>query len=113
MSTSVSRSTVCRGRTRPARVGDVPRWTAFASEKKERLMRIATLALLMCGGCIAGGAVVVHGESSPDDRVMRQVMRQDLWAQQAVNARPNPKQLERIRSGQDPASMDAARKELT
>jgi hypothetical protein len=76
-------------------------------------MRKASLALLMCGGCIAGGTVVVHGEPAPDNRVMRQVMRQDLWAQQAVDSRPNPKQLERIRSGQDQGSMDRARKELT
>jgi hypothetical protein len=77
-------------------------------------MRKGIFALLMCGGCIAGGTVVVHGDpDSGDSRVMRQVMRQDLWAQQALDSRPNAKQLERIRSGQDQASMDRARKELT
>jgi hypothetical protein len=82
-------------------------------------MRMAFVALLMCGGCIAGGTLVVHGDpdaanrDAGNSRVMRQVMRQDLWAQQALDARPNPQQLERIRSGQDRASMDHARKELT
>jgi hypothetical protein len=74
---------------------------------------MAALAVLLCGGCIAGGTVVVHGDATaPDNRVMRQVMRQDLWAQQALDSRPNPRQLDRIRSGQDQGSMDRARKEL-
>jgi hypothetical protein len=78
------------------------------------MAKASFLLLMLCGGCIAGGTVVVHGDSSaPDNHVMRQVMRQDMWAQQAVDSRPNQRQLERIRSGQDQASMDRARKELT
>ena len=80
-------------------------------------MQRAFFALVLCGGCISGGAVVVH-ESGADpeasgSRVMRQVMRQDLWAQQALNSRPTPAQLEQLRSGRDAASMTRARKELT
>jgi hypothetical protein len=80
-------------------------------------MRKAILALAMCGGCISGGAVVVHDNPDPDassgSRVMRQAMRQDLWAQQALNSRPTPQQLETLRSGRDQASTQRARKELT
>jgi hypothetical protein len=79
-------------------------------------MRKAIFALLVCGGCISGGAVVVHDSSEPDSsgsRVMRQVMRQDLWAQQALNSRPTPQQLETLRSGRDQGSTQRARKELT
>jgi hypothetical protein len=75
-------------------------------------MRFATLALVLCGGCIAGGEVYVHENPVPDnDRIMRQVMRQDLYMQQALDGRPNDKLFMKIRSG-DPASMDRARKEL-
>jgi hypothetical protein len=77
-------------------------------------MRKAFLALLMCGGCIAGGSVVVHGNpDGGDDRVMRQVMKQDLWAKQALDSRPTPQQLDTIRAGKDRGSMDRARGELT
>lgn len=76
-------------------------------------MHKASLALIMCGGCIAGGSVVVHGSEGGDSRIMRQVMRQDLWAQQALDARPSPQQLETIRSGRDPGAIERARKELT
>jgi hypothetical protein len=78
------------------------------------MAKASFLLLMLCGGCIAGGTVVVHGDSgAPDNHVMRQVMRQDMWAQQAVDSRPNARQLERIRSGRDQASMDRARTELT
>lgn len=78
------------------------------------MAKASFLLLMLCGGCIAGGTVVVHGDSgAPDNHLMRQVMRQDMWAQQAVDSRPNARQLERIRSGQDQGSMDRARKELT
>jgi hypothetical protein len=78
------------------------------------MAKASFLLLMLCGGCIAGGTVVVHGDQgAPDNHVMRQVMRQDMWAQQAVDSRPNARQLERIRSGRDQASMDRARKELT
>ena len=77
-------------------------------------MRKASLALLICGGCIAGGSVVVHGDpDAGDNRVLRQVMKQKLWAQQAVNSRPNPQQLDNLRSGKDQASITRSRGELT
>jgi hypothetical protein len=82
-------------------------------------MQKVFFALVLCGGCISGGgAVVVHGsgESEPEasgNRVMRQVMRQDLWAQQALNSRPTQPQLDQLRSGRDPDSMKRARKELS
>jgi hypothetical protein len=76
----------------------------------------ASLALLLCGGCLSGGAVVVRGDDgraqAPDnDRVMRQVMRQDLYMQQALDARLNDKVIAKVRSG-DPGAMDRAHKEL-
>jgi hypothetical protein len=75
-------------------------------------MRFATLLLVLCGGCVAGGEVYVHENPVPDnDRIMRQVMRQDLYMQQALDARPNDKLFMKIRSG-DPSSMERARKEL-
>jgi hypothetical protein len=76
-------------------------------------MRAAPLALLLSVGCIAGGQVVVHGETGgPDnDRVMRQVMRQDLYMQQALDARLNDKLVAKVRQG-DPGSLERARKEL-
>jgi hypothetical protein len=79
------------------------------------MAKASFLLLMLCGGCIAGGTMVVHGETAaaPDNHLMRQVMRQDMWAQQAVDSRPNARQLERIRSGRDQASMDRAKKELT
>ena len=82
-------------------------------------MQKAFFALVLCGGCISGGAVVVHDSGTSGDpeasgsRVMRQVMRQDLWAQQALNSRPTQQQLEQLRAGRDPASIGRARKELT
>jgi hypothetical protein len=81
-------------------------------------MQKAFFALVLCGGCISGGAVVVHDSGTSGDpeasgsRVMRQVMRQDLWAQQALNSRPTQVQLEQLRTGRDPASINRARKEL-
>src|SRR3984885_6604519 len=105
MFSSSGRFTVERGRTHSSSVG----------ADKERAMRKAILALAMCGGCISGGSVVVHDNPEPDtssgSRVMRQVMRQDLWAQQALNSRPTPQQLETLRSGRDQGSTQRARKE--
>jgi hypothetical protein len=79
-------------------------------------MQRAFFALVLCGGCISGGAAVVVHDSGNDpegsgSRVMRQVMRQDLWAQQALNSRPTQAQLDALR-GRDADSIKRARKEL-
>lgn len=70
-------------------------------------MRRIFFALLLLGtGCLTGSANVVR-----DDRVTRELTRQERWARQAIDARPAPDQLESIR-GSDYGSVGAARKEL-
>jgi len=69
-------------------------------------MRNLFALLLLSAGCIAG-----HAVAERDDRLLREVSRQERWAQQAVEARPSPEQLERIRSS-DYEAVSAARKEL-
>ena len=69
-------------------------------------MRNLFALLLLSAGCIAGHAVVER-----DDRLLREITRQQRWAQQALEARPSPEQLERIR-GSDYEAVGAARKEL-
>ena len=64
------------------------------------------LTLLLGSGCIAGTAAVER-----DDRVLRELARQERWAQQAIDARPTREQLDSIR-GSDYGSVGAARKEL-
>ena len=56
-------------------------------------MRRTLLALALFGsGCIAGSAAVQR-----DDRVLRELTRQERWAQQALDARPTRDQLDAIR----------------
>lgn len=62
--------------------------------------------LLLGAGCIAGS-----GAAQRDDRVLRELARQERWARQAIDAKPAPDQLESIRES-DFASVGAARKEL-
>lgn len=70
-------------------------------------MRRTLFALLLLGaGCITGSAAVQR-----DDRILRELTRQERWARQAIDARPAPDQLESIR-GSDYGSVGAARKEL-
>ncbi|HEX9579113.1 MAG TPA: hypothetical protein VF993_15275, partial [Myxococcales bacterium] len=69
-------------------------------------MRNLFALLLLSAGCIAG-----HAVAERDDRLLREVSRQQRWAQQAVEARPSPEQLERIRSS-DYEAVGSARKEL-
>jgi len=70
-------------------------------------MRRTLLALALFGsGCIAGSAAVQR-----DDRVLRELTRQERWAQQALDARPTRDQLDAIR-GSDYGSVGAARKEF-
>src|SRR5438270_6100711 len=64
------------------------------------------LLALFGSGCIAGSAAVQR-----DDRVLRELTRQERWAQQALDARPTREQLDSIR-GSDYGSVGAARKEL-
>ena len=70
-------------------------------------MRRTLLALALFGsGCIAGSAAVQR-----DDRVLRELTRQERWAQQALDARPTKDQLDRIRQS-DFSAVAAGRKEL-
>jgi len=70
-------------------------------------MRRTLFALALFGsGCIAGSAAVQR-----DDRVLRELTRQERWAQQAIDARPTRDQLDSIR-GSDYGSVGAARKEF-
>jgi hypothetical protein len=69
-------------------------------------MRNLFALLLLSAGCIAGHAAVER-----DDRLLREITRQERWAQQALEARPSPELLERIR-GSDYEAVGAARKEL-
>ncbi len=62
--------------------------------------------LLLSAGCIAGSASVQR-----DDRILRELSRQERWAQAALDAKPAADQLESIRAG-DYGSVGAARKEL-
>jgi hypothetical protein len=70
-------------------------------------MQRTLLALsLLSAGCIAG-----HASMQRDDRILRELARQERWAQAALEAKPAPDQLESIR-GSDYGSVGAARKEL-
>ena len=69
-------------------------------------MRRIFFTLLFCSGCLAGS-----GALQRDDRVLRELARQERWAQQALDARPAKDQLESIRAS-DFGSVAAARKEL-
>jgi hypothetical protein len=70
-------------------------------------MRRTALALLFASaGCIAGRSSIER-----DDRLLRELSRQERWAQQAIDARPSKEQLDRIRGG-DFAAVGTARKEL-
>ncbi len=72
-----------------------------------RRILFAAVGLLFGSGCIAGGSMAVER----DDRILREISRQDRWTQQALDARPTRDQLDTIRSG-DSTSVGAARKEL-
>src|SRR5579859_5202492 len=65
-----------------------------------------TVFLLFATGCIAGSSALQR-----DDRVLRELTRQERWAQQDIDARPARDQLDSIRGG-DYGSVGAARKEL-
>ena len=69
-------------------------------------MRRILFAVLLCSGCLAGSGVVQR-----DDRVLREISRQERWAREALDARPAKDQLESIRAS-DYGSVGAARKEL-
>ena len=69
-------------------------------------MRRIFFALLLCSGCLAGGSAMQR-----DDRILRELTRQERWAQQALDARPAKDQLESIRASEY-GSVGAARKEL-
>ena len=71
-------------------------------------MRRVCFAMLLCAGagCITGSAA-----RRDDDRIWREITRQDRWAQQALDARPGRDQLDRVR-GSDFAAVGSARKEL-
>jgi hypothetical protein len=70
-------------------------------------MRRILLALALLGsGCITGSAAAPR-----DDRMLRELTRQERWAQQALDARPTRDQLDSIR-GSDYGSVAAARKEF-
>ncbi len=69
-------------------------------------MRRILFTLLLCSGCLAGS-----GALQRDDRILREMTRQERWAKEALDARPAKDQLESIRSS-DFGSVGAARKEL-
>lgn len=70
-------------------------------------MRRTLLALALFGSaCITGTAAAPR-----DDRMLRELTRQERWAQQALDARPTRDQLDSIR-GSDFGSVAAARKEF-
>src|ERR1700682_5164713 len=67
-------------------------------------MRRLLLAMLLASGCI-------HGSPRRDDRPLRLIAQPERWAQDAIAARPDPSQLEAIRSG-DFNAVGRARTEL-
>ena len=70
-------------------------------------MRRTLLALALFGSaCITGSA-----QAPRDERLLRELTRQERWTQQALDARPNRAQLDTIRSS-DYGSVAAARKEF-
>lgn len=72
-------------------------------------MRGQVLAIVaVCAGCVVGGR---PPRSDRDDRFLRAMAQQERWAQQAVDARPAPLQLDRIRQS-DFSAVAAGRKEL-
>lgn len=68
--------------------------------------RIRFALLLFGAGCITGSSAMQR-----DDRLLRELARQERWARQAIDAKPAPDQLASIR-GSDYGSVSAARKEL-
>src|SRR5260370_9581360 len=72
------------------------------------MRRLVIAAFVLSASCIVRGPSV---HEVRDDRVLRQISQQERWAQQALDARPTPDTLERIRSG-DPAAVGPGRKEL-
>jgi len=72
------------------------------------MRRLVIAAFVLSASCIVPGPSV---HEVRDDRVLRQISQQERWAQQALDARPTPDTLERIRSG-DPAAVGPGRKEL-
>ena len=72
-------------------------------------MRGQVLAVVaLCAGCVVGGR---PPRSERDDRALRAMAQQERWAQQALDARPTPQQLDRIRQS-DFSAVGAGRKEL-
>src|SRR5215831_12901437 len=70
-------------------------------------MRRTVIALALVGsGCITGSAAAPR-----DERLIRELSRQERWTQQALDARPTRGQLDTIRSS-DYGSVAAARKEF-
>lgn len=65
-------------------------------------------AVAVCAGCVVGGR---PPRSDRDDRILRAMAQQERWAQQALDARPAPQQLDRIRQS-DFSAVAAGRKEL-
>src|SRR5260370_40857232 len=72
------------------------------------MRRLVIAAFVLSASCIVPGPSV---HEVRDDRVLRQISQQERWAQQALDARPTPDTLERIRSG-DPAALRPGSKEL-
>src|SRR5260370_35387313 len=71
------------------------------------MRRIVIAAFVSSASCIVPGPPV---HEVRDDRVLRQISQQERWAQQALDGRPTPDTLERIRSG-DPAAVGPGRTE--
>lgn len=69
-------------------------------------MRRLGVMLLLAAGCITGARV-----QERDDRLLREVSRQERWAQDAVEARATPDELARIRQ-RDYDAVGAGRKKL-
>ena len=70
------------------------------------MRRNCFIVLLLSAGCITGSAAMQR-----DDRILREIGRQERWARQAIDAKPAKDQLESIR-GSDYGSVGAARKEF-
>src|SRR4051812_21019568 len=70
-------------------------------------MRRTIAGLLLCTGCLVG-----RPAPERDDRLLQEIARQETWGQQALDKKPAPADLDRIR-GSDYQAVGKARRQLS